>query len=704
MQPDASYVLQLRAALDAAGFNATRLIVMDGGFDAAEVTTAQSNPAYRAAVHGAGLHYPCSAPHPEVRNLGWTFWSSEDYRCVLWLCLMPQRASRCYHLSNHTSTLPHCIYFDRSRDPAWDVGGRYWGAALNTNYVSNNMTATIAWSLIWSAYTNLVCNGAGLMRAHEPWSGNYEASAPIWLSAHWTQFVTPGWRFLSVPSGSSGFLRLPNGGLAGSYVALVPATGASSGFTMIIETLAVGGCVTRNESRLELTIALSGGLPGPGTQLYVWTTTSSSYFARQTDVVVAADGTVSLAVQPDSVMTMSTTAGATHGSFPGSPVPAAAPFPVPYADAFDGYVEDAMARYFADQGGSWAVRGGTLRQVAEADPGANAWAPNPDPLTMIGGEDWEDYAVAADATFSRSFRHLSVSGATSQREPPSAKRAAAIRSRRNAWLAGRGEPLIMDDSRPTLAQTSVALAPCDVDDPAQRWSFDVIAPGYLANERAGANSAADCLNVGSCTDNSIITYQCLVDASGSSCGAPPGQYPNLVWSYNATSGALITAMDGKALTLDGDSGLLVVAPFTGAASQLWTRNDTARSFALRGVAGGCLSTPPVETYVQVCGRITSFNGFNAIDKMPGYCIKLNTAGNWTLVVGGAPVTSGTVPLPFDPTSPHRLALSFAGTIVTATIDAQVVASVNDATFSRGNAALGSGWHVAGFDNFAVTSS
>jgi hypothetical protein len=51
------------------------------------------------------------------------------------------------------------------------------------------MTSTIAWSLIWSAYTNLVCNGAGLMRAHQPWSGNYEASAPIWLSAHWTQFT-----------------------------------------------------------------------------------------------------------------------------------------------------------------------------------------------------------------------------------------------------------------------------------------------------------------------------------------------------------------------------------------------------------------------------------------------------------------------------------------------------------------------------------
>ena len=152
-QPGPDYVLALRDAMDAAGFTATSLIVMDGGYDADEVATAAANASYRAAVHGAGLHYPCDKPAPAVRDLGWTFWASEDY----------------------------------SRDPAWDNGGTYWGKALSQNYVLMNMTSTIAWSLIWSAYTNFVCNGAGLMRAHEPWSGNYEASAPIWLSAHWTQ-------------------------------------------------------------------------------------------------------------------------------------------------------------------------------------------------------------------------------------------------------------------------------------------------------------------------------------------------------------------------------------------------------------------------------------------------------------------------------------------------------------------------------------
>ena len=170
--PSADYVLALRAALDASGAAATKIIVMDGGFDAAEVALAASNASYAAAVYGAGLHYPCNAPHPEVRDAGWTYWASEDY----------------------------------SRDPAWSDGGSYWAKALSQNYILSNMTATISWSLIWSAYTNFVCNGAGLMRAHQPWSGNYEASAPIWITAHWTQFAAPGWRFLGVNGGGSGFL------------------------------------------------------------------------------------------------------------------------------------------------------------------------------------------------------------------------------------------------------------------------------------------------------------------------------------------------------------------------------------------------------------------------------------------------------------------------------------------------------------------
>ena len=104
-QPSADYLLSLRASLDAAGFSSTKLIVMDGGFNGNELALAQSNASYRQAVYGAGLHYPCNQPHPEVERVGWDFWASEDY----------------------------------SRDPAWENGGTYWGKVLSENYVLMNV-------------------------------------------------------------------------------------------------------------------------------------------------------------------------------------------------------------------------------------------------------------------------------------------------------------------------------------------------------------------------------------------------------------------------------------------------------------------------------------------------------------------------------------------------------------------------------------
>ena len=52
-----------------------------------------------------------------------------------------------------------------------------------------NITATIAWSLIWSVYPGWPYYGNGLMYAYEPWSNYYTVNGPIWTSAHTCQFI-----------------------------------------------------------------------------------------------------------------------------------------------------------------------------------------------------------------------------------------------------------------------------------------------------------------------------------------------------------------------------------------------------------------------------------------------------------------------------------------------------------------------------------
>ena len=47
---------------------------------------------------------------------------------------------------------------------------------------------------------------SSMLTAVEPWSGHYSHMAPVWATAHVTQFAQVGWRYLKFGSGS-GLLR-----------------------------------------------------------------------------------------------------------------------------------------------------------------------------------------------------------------------------------------------------------------------------------------------------------------------------------------------------------------------------------------------------------------------------------------------------------------------------------------------------------------
>ena len=108
-------------------------------------------------------------------------------------------------------------------------------------------------------------------------------------------------------------------------------------------------CIARDYSDFQLNFTTVSPLPGPGTVLYVWRTTQADYFVRDaTTLTIDQNGHFSINIQTDSIVTISTEARATHGSFP-DPPPTAAAWPLPYADNFDTYADDAMAKYFSDQ-------------------------------------------------------------------------------------------------------------------------------------------------------------------------------------------------------------------------------------------------------------------------------------------------------------------------------------------------------------------
>ena len=652
----ADYVKSLRAGLDAAGHGAVQIIIPDGNYDAAILQAAAADAAFNASFAGVGLHYPCDQPHAEVQAGGKLYWASEDW----WA------------------------------QPDW-AGAGAWGHLLTQNYVRMNMTTTIAWSPLWSVYDSLNDEQAGIMLAAEPWSGHYAVTPGVWTSAQWLQFTAPGWRFLSTPSGGSG--ELPAGGY---YVALVPPAGAAApGLTLILETLGGARCASARRpaapQTLRVTVPAAGGapLPGPGAALQVWQTNASAQFVRLADALIAPDGSFEVTIAPDSMVTVSSVAGASKGQ-PRAPIPPSAPFPFPYADDFSGAAEDAQARFWADQFGSWAVRAGRLTQVAQANPARNGWSGDSDPLTLLGSSAWTDYAVRV----------------TARAPPPPPPQQQQQRLRAPA------------DGADAL------LLPCNASAAWQAWAWDAPAPGYLASGAPpSAGAPPQCLNVYGCATR-IVLWEC-VTAGGSCCGS--ACYDGLKWARlpgNGSAGRLASALRGGAagcVTAAGPpfspSSALSLAPCAPALApgQAFAFRSASAQVELAG-SGLCLAAPPPPPpppppthYARLCGRLGPFDGFRPGAPLAGYCLALRHegggGGQWEVVgPGGALLARGALAPPPAPGQDVALELAFAGASVSARIGGALVANVSDAGGrGSGRVALGSSFWPAAFAGFSVSA-
>jgi hypothetical protein len=655
----------------------------------------------------SGNDYP--APNP--LTLGKKFWASEDW----W------------------------------EQPSWE-GAASWGRLLSRHYVLANMTSAIAWSPLWSVYPNGFDQQAGLMLASTPWSGSYDLSPPIWTSAIWGQLTEPGWVFLSTSSGSSGML--PGNG---SYVSLVDPASPTSRFTLILETFTSGSRCnygTPVAASQSVTFRLTGGLPGPGSSLIVWQVNATDMFVRQPDVVVAADSTITVTIGADSMVAVTTITTATKGQ-PASPIPPPAPFPFPYSDTFDAsvYPYDGIARFFADQFGSWATRNGSLVQVAVGNPSSDGWIVDADPTTILGDTTWGDTSVGVVGRLERA----AGAGATAA--------AASTSPSRSARRLRDGQAAV--------------LAPCDAGSLYQVWQWNVTGPNYLSNnpnpsayiprrrtkkERALSAAAASasasvsasatttttcphlgrtggssdapfpladgpvqCLNIYGCMTE--VVYWSCVTQGGTCCGG--SCYQNLQWSLSP-SGALVTHLPaaGCVTTAASGDGAIVMAPCGSPLplTQTWSF-DGATGLVKHAASGLCLvqpAPPPPRAYLQVCARLGQYGQGDAGNAPDAYCLVVgdaedgtSTAPSWTLTTGAARdgstvvLANGTLAASFDPTEWHALNLTVTGTgaqtVITALVDGAAVTppgGVADPAgkYGTGLVLVGSGYHPAYYDS------
>ena len=359
---DPSWYASLRQALDAHGYGAIKLVAADS-YDWTNVAASMaSDTAFRQAVGIVGEHYPCgvtACPTPaSVLATGKPVWASEQ------------------------GSAPY------------DTGAPALARDLNREYTDGQMTATINWSLIWSAYNGMPYPGDGLMLANTPWSGHYSVGKSIWVMAHTAQFTKPGWRYLD-----SGSARLSGGG---SVVSLrSPSTGD---WSSVAET-------TTAAAPQQVTYQVSGGLSG-GT-VHVWATNLASgdqaqWFNHVGDIQPQG-GSFSYQLQPGYLYTFTTTTGQAKGT---AAAPASQPWALRYAENFDTYPAGATARYLSDLGGSFQTAPCVAGSGNQASPPAsgmclqqnvteqpvqwNQW--DNYPVTLTGDPDsWQNYRAGADA-------------------------------------------------------------------------------------------------------------------------------------------------------------------------------------------------------------------------------------------------------------------------------------------------------------------
>lgn len=250
--------------------------------------------------------------------------------------------------------------------------------------------------------------------------------------------------------------------------------------------------------------------------LHVWSTTPDAPFAHLGTVTAGSDGGYDLTLFGGAMYTVSTVTTATHGNY--TDVPASAPMPLPYHDDFDAYAtNDTLPRYFADQGGAFAVvtpgddssnvrnngtssgtGNGMLVQMMPATAGANAWIHDPAPATLIGDASWSNVTVSVSAMLrppdgQAHSQHTLV-------PPPYAlvpPRDGKVHGRTGRY--GRANTL-------QGSSTNILVQQCVPNSTYQQWEFNTPYTGYIQN-------LADkmCLNTYGCgSDSTVIEYSCTV--------------------------------------------------------------------------------------------------------------------------------------------------------------------------------------------------
>jgi hypothetical protein len=384
-----AWFVNLRMALNAAGFTSTQIVAADEAPQAAQrrgrmgyapqvvwdtvAGDILTDSAFGRAVSVLGLHDICGMP-------------TTGYRCVVATeaRTLSARMGKPLWESELGSTPANLT------NPALPGPGGL-ARALNDAYNQGGITGILVWPLIDSIPPDLPYENRGLVMADVPWAGYYDVTPLTWVIAQTTQFTAAGWRYAAADG------ELPAGGSYTTYLAP-----GRSAWTVVAQTSVA-------TAAQQVMIHVTGGLPAR--VVHVWTTDlrGPGQFIQRGDIIPY-KGVFSALLQPGYVYTFTTTTGQSRAGGHAPAVPAAAPMPVQYTAAPD---SAGMADMLAPIEGSFGYVHGVLTQTTVGKP--VEWVNvgrSSAPYAIVGQNTWRNYTVSARISFTASGAPYPAPGAT----------------------------------------------------------------------------------------------------------------------------------------------------------------------------------------------------------------------------------------------------------------------------------------------------
>lgn len=381
-----AWYVNLRKALDAAGFSATQIVAADRS----PRMSAQSGlPSYDPELTWPVMTGPGLVGHGVAANLAaqTPFGLAVNVLGVHDTCGFPTSGYICESTeaarSLSVSQGKQLWESELGATPATSTNPAVPGPgslarSLNNAYNQARVTGILVWPLLDAMPPYLPAENKGMIWADRPWDGYYQVNPLTWVIAQTTQFAQPGWEHVGGANGS-----LP-GREAGSYNTYQAPD--HSAWSMVLQT-----SVARTAR--DLRIHLTGGLPDQ--VVHVWSTDlrGGQQFAKQADIKPRG-GTFTATVQPGHVYTFTSTTGQSRAGGQMPAIPAPGPMPQRYTAAPDGA---AMANMLAPMDGSFSYVNGVLTQTAVGEP--VEWhypGPSPAPYAVVGSNTWRNYTVSAN--------------------------------------------------------------------------------------------------------------------------------------------------------------------------------------------------------------------------------------------------------------------------------------------------------------------